>query len=257
MILTTAQKVNQHLVEKALKLSQEWQIPFVPRKDRSVQTLYEAENTKEILMVLQNQIKWYVKGIEAPFFFHPGLSVVRIKRMLRGDNDIMVKACQLQPGDTFLDCTLGLAADAIVASFVVGDKGKVYGVESQELVASLVQYGLREVQLFPEIDQASRRIEVICEHHLHYLYSLPDKSMDIVYFDPMFRQGVEKSSSIGQLRMFANAAPLSLEVMEQAKRVARKRVLLKERRESGEFDRLGFSIIGKESMGVGYGVVEV
>jgi len=257
MIVTTAQKQNERLVTKAIEISQELEVTYVPRRDRSLQRMYEEENTNEVLVVLQKQLKWYVNGIEDPFFFHPGLSVVRIKRLLRGDNDIMVQACQLQPGDSFLDCTLGLAADAIVASFVVGDEGRVLGVESQNVVAFLVQQGLKEVQLFPEIDQASRRIKVISEHHLSFLHSMPDKSMDIVYFDPMFRRGIEESSSVGQLRLFANLDPLSETVMEQAKRVARKRIVLKERKDSGEFERLGFSIVSRENMGVAYGVLEV
>jgi len=127
MIVTTAQKLNERLVTKAIEISQELEVTYVPRRDRSLQRMYEEENTNEVLVVLQKQLKWYVNGIEDPFFFHPGLSVVRIKRLLRGDNDIMVQACQLQPGDSFLDCTLGLAADAIVASFVVGDEGRVLG----------------------------------------------------------------------------------------------------------------------------------
>jgi len=86
---------------------------------------------------------------------------------------------------------------------------------------------------------------------------MPDKSMDIVYFDPMFRRGIEESSSVGQLRLFANLDPLSETVMEQAKRIARKRIVLKERKDSGEFERLGFSIVSRENMGVAYGVLEV
>ena len=257
MVLTTAQKVNGRLIEKTEKISQELGVPYVSRKDRSLQRIYDDEKTNQILVVLDKQIKWYTRGIENPFFFHPGLSVVRIKRLLRGDNDIMIQACQLQPGDYFLDCTLGLAADAIVASFVVGDKGRVVGVESESMVAYLVGHGLKEVQQFPEIDQASRRIKVIHGNHLRLLEQMPDKSMDVVYFDPMFRRSIEVSSSVQQLRLFANLEPLSNAVMDQAKRVARKRVVLKERKHSGEFSRLGFSMISKENKEVAYGVLEV
>jgi hypothetical protein len=73
------------------------------------------------------------------------------------------------------------------------------------------------------------------------LRSLPDKSADIVYFDPMFRIPVEESSSISPYRFIANPEPLSLEAVTEAVRVARRKVILKDHRDSPEFDRLGFA----------------
>ncbi len=257
MIITTGQKVNATLIAKVKQLSEQLQLPFVARRDRSIETLYNDHQTDQLLVVLKETIKWYRKGDAHPFFFHPGLSVVRIKRLLRGDNDIMIKACQINPGDSFLDCTLGLAADAIVASYAVGEKGKVVGIESEPLLAFLVEVGLKQVEEFPELDQAARQIEVLQGHHLDILATLPDNSFDVVYFDPMFRQEIKESTSLQLLRSYANVSPLLPAVIDQAKRVAKKRVVLKERNISVEWERLGFRMMKRENMGIAYGILEI
>lgn len=257
MIITTGQKENPTLIEKAKQLSERLQLPFVGRKDRSIEKLYNDLQTDQLLVVLKETVKWYRKGHESPFFFHPGLSVVRIKRLLRGDNDIMIQACQIKPGDSFLDCTLGLAADAIVASYAAGENGRVVGVESEPLIAFLVEMGLKHVEEFPELDRAARQIEVLQGHHLDILASLPDRSFDVVYFDPMFRQGIKESTSLQLLRNYANAAPLLPAVIDQAIRVAKKRVVLKERKISAEWERLGFRMMKRENMGIAYGILDI
>lgn len=257
MIVTTGQKENLALIEKAKQVSEQLQVPFIDRRDRSIAKLFHDHQADQLLVVLKETIKWYKKGDERPFFFHPGLSVVRIKRLLSGDNDIMIQACQLDPGGSFLDCTLGLAADAIVASYAVGEKGRVVGLESEPIMAYLVGMGLKQVNEFPELDQAARKIEVLQGHHFDILASLPNDSFDVVYFDPMFRQGIKESASLQLLRHYANVSPLLPEVMEQARRVAKKRVVLKERNISAEWQRLGFRMMKRENMGISYGILEI
>ena len=92
-----------------------------------------------------------------------------------------------------------------------------------------------------------RRIEVRHSHHLDYLKSLPDQSVDIVYFDPMFREPITDSASINPLRHYANGEPLDAESVREAIRVARKTVVMKEARSSGEFERLGFALPEREN----------
>lgn len=45
----------------------------------------------------------------------------------------MLRAAGLSEGDTFLDCTLGLGSDAIIASMAVGETGSVIGIEKTAL----------------------------------------------------------------------------------------------------------------------------
>ena len=93
--------------------------------------------------------------------------------------------------------------------------------------------------------------------HLDYLRSLPSGSRDIVYFDPMFRDPLHDSAAIGSLRDLANGSALSAESVEEAKRVARKTVVLKEKRGSTEFARLGFTELARGNAKTSYGVIRI
>ncbi|MGZ4112572.1 MAG: class I SAM-dependent methyltransferase, partial [Tumebacillaceae bacterium] len=89
------------------------------------------------------------------------------------------------------------------------------------------------------------------------LRAQPDRSVDVIYFDPMFRRTVQKSDAIEPLRLLGDDSPLSLEAVEEAKRVARRCIVLKERWYSQEFERLGFRLPRKSSGSTNYGVIEI
>lgn len=193
------------------------------------------------------------------FFFHPGLAVVRLKRLAAGGRDVMCEAMGLELGLRVLDCTLGMAGDAIVVSYVVGESGIVHGIESAQSVAATVAAGLK---LYPEehgltgpggLTAAMRRISVSWCDHLDYLSGLATGSYDVVYFDPMFRKPVDAAGSLTGLRRYANAQQLSVEALREAKRVAARRVVVKERAGSSEFARLGLAPVGRSNGRVGYG----
>lgn len=108
-----------------------------------------------------------------------------------------------------------------------------------------------------KVNEALRRIDVRLGDHLEYLKAQPDNSIDIVYFDPMFRVPMTDSAAISPLRKFANPAALSTESVAEAVRVARKTVLLKEKALSGEFARLGFTELLRTSAKTSYGVITI
>lgn len=183
----------------------------------------------------------------------------RVSRLRKGQSDPMVDAMGLQEGMEVLDCTLGLGADALVISFVVGREGRIMGVESSPLTTAIVRWGIKKYSKGPVwLKEALDRIEMTCADHLDLLKTQPDKSFDIVYFDPMFRHPIGTSQPISPLRRLANHQPLSLEALAEAVRVSRKRVVVKERRDSAEFERLGFKhlVIGKHSE-IAYGIINI
>ena len=192
------------------------------------------------------------------FFFHPGLAVLRIKEIISGKTDQMIKSLDLGPGDTLLDCTLGLGIDAIVASHVAGTRGRVVGLEASPVVACLVKYGLASYkEATPELIEAMRRVEVVRADHFTYLHNSRPGSFDVVYFDPMFRRARPKSSTISALRPLARGGPLKPETVSLALQVARRRVVIKERSGSEEFRRLGCQeVSGRRYAPVAYGVLE-
>ena len=120
----------------------------------------------------------------------------------------------LSPGHRVLDCTVGLAADALLASHAVGETGKVIGLEASLPLWFLTSRGVISYKSqIPELVQDLQRIEII---------------FDAVYFDPMFRQPVRKSSEMVPLRPLAFPEPLTLEMVELALKAA-PRVVIKER----------------------------
>jgi len=169
----------------------------------------------------------------------------------------MIEAMGLGPGDSLLDCTLGMASDAVVASLVVGEEGRIVGLESVPALAALVACGLKTYAKRPELAAAMRRIQVERAVAGDYLRECPAASYDVVYFDPMFDRPVEESAGIRPLREVADPSPLTLEDLLQARRTARRRVVVKERRDGpltrqGVFDR----VVGARRSRVVYGVLE-
>ncbi|WP_157833450.1 class I SAM-dependent methyltransferase [Desulfotruncus alcoholivorax] len=195
---------------------------------------------------------------ESEFFFHPSMAVIRIKEIKSGKNDQMINAMGLCDGQRLLDCTLGLATDAIVASYILGPKGFVLGIESSPLVASIVQIGLQKSykKTSHDVLNAMSRIKVFKGDHRITLEELPDNSFDVVYFDPMFRIPMSKSSGINALRPLADHRPITNRVLDSALRVASKRVVVKENRWGNELEKLGFKYIeGGKNSSVRYGIM--
>jgi 16S rRNA (guanine1516-N2)-methyltransferase len=202
--------------------------------------------------------------------FHPSMALLRLIQVSRGEADRFLQATALQQGDIFFDATLGLGTDALVAAWQVGEKGQVIAIEHSPILAALISDGLYTLAHGPiprvknpdkenawkSLAQAANRIEVHLGDHLDILTHMPSSSVDVIYFDPMFRNTREQSASIRPLHHVSLTQPLQKETILQACRVARKRVILKERKGSKEFARLGFSLLeGGKYSHVDYGII--
>lgn len=258
MWLTTGHKPSKNLLNQAEQWQTHFSMNYVERKSDSIKTLMERHQMEQLLVLAEDHPRLYHRGVDKPYFFHPGMSVLRIKSILKGDNDVMIEVAQLVEGDSFLDCTLGLASDAITASFVVGAHGKVVGIEAITLIAKLTKDGLARwhQEDLPQFDEALRRIEVVAADHYDYLRELPSNSFDVVYFDPMFRLPVNESVGIASLRGFANTSALLEQSVKEALRVCRRKVMMKERVGSTEFARLGFKKVERPNASITFGVIE-
>ena len=228
-----------------------------------------AENTARLLITRQGVSLQY---LEERFSFHPSMALLRIINIRRGFPDRYLEATDLKPGGSLLDLTLGLATDALVGATILGPSGSLRGIESSPLLAALIQDGLTHLANDPlpkvkkeekliawqELSSAARLIDVQWHDHLSFLYGQPSRSVDVIYLDPMFRSTCVQSASIRPMHIFADQRALSLETIGEACRVARKRVVLKERKGSGEFTRLGFNIMpGGRYSQVDYGIILV
>ncbi|MBU8907379.1 class I SAM-dependent methyltransferase [Desertibacillus haloalkaliphilus] len=257
MIVTTPSRTTQRLDKKAQRMASELNIPFYPRDDQSIavmQTIYH----QDVLVVGEAKMMIYRFGSDEPIFFHPNSAMFRVRRFVRGETDPLLLTSQLKEGMSFLDCTLGLGADAILASVAVGPRGRVVGIEANSYVGFLVSEGLKRWESGQkEMDKAMKAIEIVQDDHRHYLHTLPDDSFDIVYFDPMFEETVDVSNGIKPLKVFASYSPLTDNVIAEATRVARHRIVLKDHWKSKRFEELGFTVIKRPSATFHYGFIDI
>jgi len=126
LVVTTVQHPSDEAKALAEGIANELNIPFVPRSKHSLMSIkihYQVDN-----LVVVTQKGPLVNTPGGDYFFHLNMAQLRIKNIVKGQHDHMVSAMSLQPGMSVLDCTIGLATDAIVASFVMGPTGKVHGL---------------------------------------------------------------------------------------------------------------------------------
>jgi hypothetical protein len=259
MIITTSLRSLATDVTRACQLAQELGAEYAPRQERPLAVMQAEYHTNLMIVFEQGQPVAY-QG-DNRFFFHRGMAELRILNLMRTGHDPMIKAMELSAGMSVLDCTLGLAADALVASFVAGDAGNVLGIEASPIVAALTRWGLAELQAADsdaraQTKLAAGKIRVRYARHQAVLAELPDNSFDVVYFDPMFRHPKPGSCGIQPLRDFAATDPLDIESLREALRVARLRVVVKEAQGSREFKRLEIRwISGGRYSSVQYGIL--
>ena len=227
-IVTTGYKSRPADCLLAQETAERLGIPFVKRRHVSYEDLRAQYGALFVLVVKKGGLR--LETSDGELFFHPNMAHVRVRELGRGQKDHMVEAMGIGEGDTVLDCTLGLGADSITASFIAGERGKVTALEKSPLIYEIVRHGLAHFSAGNyDLHAAMHRVEVRRADYEDFLRTLP-----------------------------AESAPVSLSAVAEACRVARRRVVLKENSRSLEFARLGFShIAGGKYSPVHYGVLDV
>lgn len=267
IVVTTERSADSEMLARAAKWSSELACPLETDREKfwKSQGINEEKSGLLAIVVGKEQTRVVVDGQQ--YYFHPNIAKLRLQNLLRGEPDRFVQVTGLHQGSSLLDCTLGLGADAIVASHIAGSQGVVVGLECQPVLALLLREGLsgytgikgnrHNPVLQNSLVEAMRRITVRSADSLAYLADLEDNSFDIVYFDPMFRQTKKESSSMDILRTLGSDQPVTTRLLEQALRVASQRVVLKERQGSPVFRELGIEIVsGGKYSPVAYGILE-
>nr|WP_299737793.1 class I SAM-dependent methyltransferase [uncultured Rossellomorea sp.] len=258
MFVTTCGRANQEVIEKAHKTAEILDIPYIPRKKRSILHHMNLQE-QDCLVIGKERLELHTREENSePFFFHPNSASFRIKRVMRGETDPLIEACDLKEGMSLLDCTLGLASDSIIASHIVGEKGRVVGVEANKYISHVLHHGLQDwVSPLNELNSAMNRITVINGQFQEVLKGIPNNAFDVVYLDPMFEEALTDSHGINPIRQWASYTRLTKEGIEEAKRVAKKRVVLKEHFQSPLFKELGFDVIKRPSAKFHFGIIRV
>lgn len=125
--------------------------------------------------------------------------------------------------DSVLDGTLGLANDALHVATVLGCR--VRGVEASPVLHALLEEGVPRLARTGWPRAALIGIEL--GNTLDVLTRCETGSVDVVTLDPMMSRAKKSAPSFSLLREFAHAERASLELLLQASRVARRRVVLK------------------------------
>ncbi|MFC4304769.1 class I SAM-dependent methyltransferase [Cohnella boryungensis] len=254
--MTTSDRPAAEIVARAIRLAEELGAAYVQRKGRTIRALQRSADDNAVIVVGAQEVR-LVRQDGQPFYFHPSMALVRLKGLRAGGRDALIAVSEVMAGNTVLDCTAGLCSDSIVFSYAVGSSGRVIACEAVQVLYALVREGLQTYESgIPDIDRAMRAIETVHDSYEKLLPRMKDKSVDIVYFDPMFEKPVVSSSSLQPLRTLAEHEPLSAQAVQEAIRIARKKVILKDHRDSGQFERLGFRLL-RSSSAVAYGVIDV
>ncbi|MRX70908.1 hypothetical protein GJU40_01835 [Bacillus lacus] len=255
MNVTTSGRTAEKRILLAKSIAEELGADYKKREKKSVADMISLYG-QPLLVVGENRLELY-QDSKDPAFFHPNSSMFRIKRLMKGDRDPFLEACGLQSGQSLLDCTAGLASDAILASFQTGVSGKVVGIEGNRNTAYLTGKGLQTWETgIKEMDEAMRRIQILHSDHEAFLQNCSDNSFDVVYFDPMFHETIVASQGIAGLRGMSVRKEISKNAMRDALRVAKSRVVLKDHWQSPRFQQFGFSVIVRKTAKFHFGFIE-
>jgi len=203
-------------------------LELVPRRNAGLARLLAS--AQAVLVVGVHERALYTEGCEEPLRSVGALGIPRARNLARGGRDALVEAGLLAPGDRFVDATAGRCGDAWVAEAAVGPEGEVVALEASPLVHAVMCFGL---------EKSGSRVRLLRADHASWLRDQPSKSVDVVYFDPMFRTPLRSRPDFDTLRQVAEPGALSREVLAEAVRVARRRVLLLDSPDGAEILRLG------------------
>ncbi|WP_315272447.1 class I SAM-dependent methyltransferase [uncultured Abiotrophia sp.] len=244
LIVTTAIDKESSLVKRAQELAQLYGGIYQDRGKRTMKQIYcQAEGA---LVLNKNELIYYdAEGQK--LFFHPNTAWLRA---LNG-RDPLLEALACPTGASVLDATMGMASDSLVMQYF---GYQITALEYNPLVHLIVSDGLtRFVMEDSRFTQAMRDLVTYCQDYQTYLAQAKDKSIDCVYFDPMFKVGIEESKNLDGIRLLANRQPLTEETLEQAKRVARHRVVVKAHYQDPIFEDLGLARIKRPNTKFHYG----
>ena len=235
LAVTTSAKPTPQSLAQAEAASRQWGVPLFLRRHKRGMSEWLEERADALLIFGHDGVTLWDR--EGHHGFHGGMAHLRRMRLAAGEPDTFVRVAELRKGDAVLDCTLGLGQDALVASLAVGPQGRVVGVEKSLPLAALAAEGLKLYELGPD----SCRIEVVHADAHEYLRTLPSRSFDVVVFDPMFAKPRKAQPGFDVLRRFADHAPLTPEALQEARRVARRWVVVKGARYTDDLKKLGLT----------------
>ena len=226
--VTTIRNSTAPIIEEAKARAQALGFPYFQRED----TLEEMAARYQVdgFLIYGKQLPYYWNGGEE-YRFHMGTAVLRTSQMEKGNQD---RLCRLLPTDDFcsvLDCTFGQAGDSSTMSWYLLGRGQVTALEKSPILYEIGRAGIAGyVDKDEKLTKAVRRISLWHQDYKTFLQQAAPKSFDVIYFDPMFHHPVKRE--VNDMEGFRRAASydgLAEEVLRLAMKVARKKIIVKER----------------------------
>ena len=229
LVVTTSVRPAVTLEERAKRIAGELQALYAPRRAENVPHVIDTTGAARLLVVGVRRVALLDAASGMEYAYHPNMTPVRWTKLQSGGRDLFVEATGLGPGDWLLDCTLGFAAEATLGAVLVGEGGRVLGLESVPELAAVTREGLQTFPMLqPTLAAAMRRVEVVAADHRDFLKTCADASFDVVYFDPFFPERLSGAeNSVSPLAHFGNPAAINSASVHEARRVARRRVVVK------------------------------
>lgn len=228
--MTTAARPDSDLEAAARALASGLGLAFLPRLPGTLPEMAQRFAVPAWLVVERGRLRLFHAPSGTEYAYHPNMLPVRARSVAQGQPDLFVQAMELRPGDAVLDCTLGFGTEATLAAWLVGGTGRVVGLESVPALAAVTRAGMQSPppSLSKVLIAAMRRVHVVTADHVSFLRECAAGTFDQVYFDPFFDERLPGSEgSVSPLACFGNASPLSVHAVQEARRVARRRVVIK------------------------------
>ena len=247
MIITTSLRENEALIARAQELAYELGVDYQPRRKLSLAKCLERFGA--FYLLYKDRLS-FVNADASEFSFHPDTAVLRIK----APHDALISLLGQSP-KSILDTTMGLASDSLVMT-AVGNR--VTALESQEVIFQVVSRGLATYQTDDKrLEKAMRSIKAIKSDSLSFLKVQADDSFDIIYADPMFSEIIKESKNLEAIKPLANGSRLTEEWLDEAKRVAREKIIIKAHFRDPIFEELGFERQVRPNQKLHYGFMDL
>lgn len=220
---TWSSEPSEALKAEVRRVAARWGLPVYERPWK--RGLSKVIGAQARAFLVRTERGWTLLDGEGALGVSPGLAMLRLKRLAGGapHGDPLLAVAGIRPGETIVDATVGLGADARVLAAAAGPAGRVVGLEASLPLAVLLAEGLALEPPWPH----SAPITVHHGRAEAWLASAPDRSADVVYFDPMFTRHRRASPAFSELRRFAEPGAPSPSAIDEATRVARRLVLMK------------------------------
>ena len=243
MIITTSLRENEELIARAQALALDLGADYQPRRKLSLAKCLERFGP--FYLLYKDRLS-FINADASELTFHPDTAALRIK----APHDALVSLLGKSP-KTILDTTMGLASDSLVMA-AVGNQ--VTALESQDVIFQVVSRGLASYQTDDkQLEKAMSSIKAIKSDSLSFLKA----QADIIYADPMFSETIKESENLEAIKPLANGSRLTEEWLNEAKRVAREKIIIKAHFRDTVFEELGFERQVRPNQKLHYGVLEL